>query len=193
MGTLRLSALPNQMSCMQFSARGGGACAWLDVCANFENSISRTAGSGIVCGCKMTADRKAALDAATALSGEDCIWSDGGQQGFTAQHPAHVMAAHLPGIWQDAGIASSGCEAVATISSKITSAFFTRVRHILAPIIPGGELAAPSLDHRRLSSRCGRRGGFDERAEFCGTRSFAWFSPSRHRAFEIVTKRLQIR
>jgi hypothetical protein len=26
-GTLRLSALPNQMSWMQFSARGGGACA----------------------------------------------------------------------------------------------------------------------------------------------------------------------
>jgi hypothetical protein len=50
------------------------------------------------------------------------------------------MAGHLPGIWQDAGIASSGCEAVATINSKITSAFFTRVKHILAPNIPGGEL-----------------------------------------------------
>ena len=84
----------------------------------------------------MTADRKAAVDAATALTGEDCIWSEGGQQGLTAQHPEQVMAGHLPGIWQDAGIANSGCEAVATVSSKITSAFFTRVRHILAPLIP---------------------------------------------------------
>ena len=98
MGTLRLSALPNQMSWMQFRARGGGACAWLDVPANFENSISRTVGSGIASGCKMTADKRTAVDAATAASGVDCCWSDGAQQGFTAQHPAHVIAGHLPGI-----------------------------------------------------------------------------------------------
>jgi len=97
-GTLRLSALPNQMSWMQFSARGGGACAWLNASANFENSIDRTFGSGSASGCRMIAERKPAFAAATALSGEDCIWSDGAQQGFTAQHPAHVAAGLLPGI-----------------------------------------------------------------------------------------------
>ena len=38
MGTLRLSALPNQMSWMQFKARGGGACASPEArvnCGNF--------------------------------------------------------------------------------------------------------------------------------------------------------------
>ena len=73
----------------------------------------------------MIAARRPAVDAVTALTGEDCIWSDGGQQGFTVQHAAHAMAGPLPGIWQDAGMASSGCE-VATINSKITSALFTR-------------------------------------------------------------------
>ena len=97
-GTLRLLALPNQMSWMQFSARGGGACALLDARANFENSIRRTVGSGSASGCRMNADNKPAVDAVTALTGEDCIWSDGAQQGFTAQHAAHAMAGHLPGI-----------------------------------------------------------------------------------------------
>lgn len=97
-GTLRLSALPNQMSWMQFSARGGGACALLDASAKFENWIGRTVGNGRASGCRMTAARRLAVDAATALTGVDCIWSDGAQQGFTVQHPEHFMAAHLPGI-----------------------------------------------------------------------------------------------
>ena len=49
---------------------------------------------------------------------------------------------------------------------------------------------APSLHNQRPSSRYGSRGGFDQRAKFCGTRFFARFSPCRHGAFEIVSKGL---
>ncbi|MBA3883271.1 MAG: hypothetical protein H0X73_11280 [Chthoniobacterales bacterium] len=37
-------------------------------------------------------------DLTTAASGDDCCWSEGAQQGFTAQHFAHDNVGHLPGI-----------------------------------------------------------------------------------------------
>ena len=141
MGTPPASGSLDQMRRMQLAARGDGECAWLNASASFENSIRRTVGSGSASGCRITADKKPADAAATALSGEDCIWSDGGQQRLTAQHPAQVMAGHLPGIWQVAGIASSGCETVATVNSKITSAFFTRAGHTIASLLSEGERA----------------------------------------------------
>ena len=75
----------------------------------------------------MTAARNGAVDVDSALTGDDCCRSEGAQHGFSAQHPAQVTAGQVPGIWQEAGIASSGCETVATISSKIISGFFTKL------------------------------------------------------------------
>lgn len=158
MGTPPASGSLDQMRRMQVAARGGGECAWWNASANFENSIDRTVGTGTASGSRMTADNKPAVDAVTALTGVDCIWSDGGQQGLTAQHPAQVTAGHLPGIWQVAGIASSGCEAVAIVSNKITSAFFMSVRDILAPKIPAGEFAVSASAALRRITRSGSAG-----------------------------------
>jgi hypothetical protein len=82
-------------------------------------------GIGTATGCHVIAGRESAVDLTTAESGEDCCWSEGEQHGFTAQQLAHVTAGHLPGIWHAAGIASSGCEAVAAMSNNVISALFT--------------------------------------------------------------------
>lgn len=125
-GTLRLSAPPNQMSWMQFSARGGGACAWWKARAKFEKRTCRASGLGKATDDGTAAAKTSDADRTTAATGADCRCSlDAAQHDFIAQQPEQETAELLPGIKHDAGIASNGCVAVATVSNRMASAFFT--------------------------------------------------------------------
>lgn len=133
-GTLRLSAPPNQMSWMQPSAKGEGAWAWRKARAKFEKRTSRVSGLGRATSDGTVAGKTSVADRTTAATGAACRCSLGAaQHDFIAQQPEHATRALLPGIRQDAGRATSGCAAVASISSNVTMAGFMTAPYIALP------------------------------------------------------------
>lgn len=126
MGTLRLSVQRNQMSWMQFSARGGGACSCRRSATELWHSLTLGIGAAEVMFATSIAAKAWAFGFTTAFTREESNCFEGAQHGISAQQAAHGVPFHsaIP-LWQGAGIASSGCEAVAMVSSRsVTSAPF---------------------------------------------------------------------
>ena len=92
MGTLRLSAQRNQMSWMQFSARGGGACSCRRSAMELWHSLTLGIGAAEVMFATSMGAKAPAFGLTTAFTREESSCLEGAQHGISAQQAAHGLA-----------------------------------------------------------------------------------------------------